>query len=450
MPNALAEPLYERLVHSFPADQAYTQADWTETSMPSPVRHYLNHLLRHQREREARRLRRARTNWVNYDHPEMEEAVRSFFETVEDHAQVPQAEWKDTLRTATQRTTAHLVRPVPFLASFTFDEHDGPVPLSKVQWRMRFFGPYGYLHEAVQAFAKKQNREALERDEFERVLRRVDERMTDDFGATQWLDLLEPLFEMADRAGEPVRVPLSLLRTFFEEKNATPIVERLTTYDRAEEPDSVSPNTLRRLIDEAVQQDASSPQHDTPEPTPEFSPDAPLPDGPNSTQAPDTGSPSSGSTPPKATPLWKQFQQGRPRRNPTSDDDRESDPQPLWTRFQSGQSVLESTRTSADSPAEGSSSTQSSVPPDQDADLANLEQEVLGTARPLNRDLYIQKLFDGDVSAYRRVLERLRTTDSWSVASQIIARDIFRAHQVNIYSDPAVHFTNTVEATFRE
>ena len=75
---------------------------------------------------------------------------------------------------------------------------------------------------------------------------------------------------------------------------------------------------------------------------------------------------------------------------------------------------------------------------------------MFGTTNPPNRSVYVEKLFQGDEDAYRRALERLRTIETWSEASQIIAKDVFRAHQVNIYSDAAVHFTNAVEAGFKE
>jgi hypothetical protein len=64
--------------------------------------------------------------------------------------------------------------------------------------------------------------------------------------------------------------------------------------------------------------------------------------------------------------------------------------------------------------------------------------------------VYVRQLFNGDEAAYRQILKRLRTADSWGEASQIIASDVFRAYKVNIYSDAAVHFTNAVESRFRE
>lgn len=453
MANALADPLYERLLRSFPANRAYAAADWDGDAMPAPVRHYLDHVLQHHSQREARRLRRARTEWVDYEHPEMQEVVRSFFDAVEAHTQVPSDQWAETLRTATQRTTAHLVRPVPVLTSFVFDEHDKTVPLSQIRWRMRFFGPYGYLREAVQAFAQKRNRDALDRAEFERVLRRVDERMTSDFDAPRWLDLLDPLFATAQRALDRKAVPQSLLTTFFEEKNATPIANRVSAHEPTGEGEAVSPASLRRIIEESTQEEPTAEPRDTPKPSPDFSPHAPFEGVPETSPSPDPepqpqpGDADRG----EETPLWKQFQQGRTRRNPQPDDTQEEDPQPLWTRFQTGHSARGAQMASQDpSPSASSRPSEQSLSAGQEDDLSSLEQKVLGTGHPPNRDLYIQALFNGDTSAYRRVLGRLRTTESWSEASQIIARDVFRANQVNIYSDPAVHFTDAVEATFKK
>jgi hypothetical protein len=82
--------------------------------------------------------------------------------------------------------------------------------------------------------------------------------------------------------------------------------------------------------------------------------------------------------------------------------------------------------------------------------LETLEREILGTTNPPHRGVYVRQLFNGDQTAYRQVLRRLRSADSWGEASQIIASEVFRAYKVNIYSDAAVHFTNAVESRFRE
>ena len=447
--RSLADALSERLLDAFPADQAYTKADWAADAMPSPLRHYLTHLLRHHHRRETRQLRRARTDWVNYDHPEMEQAAQAFLDATEQHLQVPRDQWADTLRTAARRTTGYLVRPVPTLMSFIFEDTAGAVPVPQVQWRMRFFGPYAYLRNAVQAFADKQDRDAFTPDAFERVLQRVDERMTADFDADRWLDLLDPLFDTARCATDRPQVPLPLLQTFFEEKNADTLVERVITYGRTEDADAVAPDTLRQLIDAAPPEAPSSkPPDEQPD-----APDAPLaPDLHMPSDATSTSDSNSSEAAPEATPMWKQFEQNASQRR-TETDASDDEAQPLWAQFQqrpSDSSPEPSPSSSSPDPAPSSDGRSPASPtPDPDDDLSVLEREVFGPSHTPKREVYIDTLFDGDRSAYQKVLRRLRTAESWSKASQIISNDVFRPYQVNIYSDAAVHFTNAIEATFR-
>jgi hypothetical protein len=444
--DSLADPLFERLRRSFPADRAYTSADWDAETMPSPVRHYLDHLLHHYGQQEADRLRRARTDRVDYDHPETDQAARTFFDAIKNHAQVPADQWAETLRTATRRTTSYLVRPVPTLTSFVFEEASGALPVSQVRGRMQFFGPYAYLRDAVQAFAKKRDRETLEPDPFEQVLRRVDEGMTADFDADRWLRLLDPLFETAHRATDRRQIPRSLLHTFFEEKNASHIVERLATHEREEGDGALSPEALRSLI-AAAPTESSSERPDVPEPP--LDPD--FPDAPSATPVQSTES-SADEGADEAAPMWKQFEQHISRQSGETDAAEDDESQPLWAQFQkrkspSGSATGPAHSSSAPPSRSASEDTSTPSPPN---DLAALERDVFGTTNPPNRSVYVEKLFQGDEDAYRRALERLRTIETWGEASQVIAKEVFRAHQVNIYSDAAVHFTNAVEAAFKE
>ena len=90
-----------------------------------------------------------------------------------------------------------------------------------------------------------------------------------------------------------------------------------------------------------------------------------------------------------------------------------------------------------------------SSPPDPAVPgLEALERAVLGETGVRNRDLFLRHLFAGAVDDYERVLRRLQAAPDWSTASKIIAEDVFRRQQVNIYSDPAVAFTDAVEAKF--
>lgn len=80
--------------------------------------------------------------------------------------------------------------------------------------------------------------------------------------------------------------------------------------------------------------------------------------------------------------------------------------------------------------------------------LDELEGRVLGDDDD-RRDWFVDELFSGSPSAYHQTLASLDDARSWTEATQIIAREVFRKHRVNIYSEPAVAFTDAVEAQVR-
>ncbi len=86
--------------------------------------------------------------------------------------------------------------------------------------------------------------------------------------------------------------------------------------------------------------------------------------------------------------------------------------------------------------------------PAPDAPLEVHETAVLGDAAA-NREWYTEHLFAGDAEAYGRVVAQLSASGSWTAATQIIGREIFRKNKVNMYSEPAVSFTNAVESRLR-
>ena len=80
---------------------------------------------------------------------------------------------------------------------------------------------------------------------------------------------------------------------------------------------------------------------------------------------------------------------------------------------------------------------------------AGLEREVLGEPGIQNRDVFIRNLFGGNKAAYETVLKSLHEAHSWAEASKIVAEEVFKKYQVNIYGETAVAFTDAVEKRFR-
>lgn len=88
-------------------------------------------------------------------------------------------------------------------------------------------------------------------------------------------------------------------------------------------------------------------------------------------------------------------------------------------------------------------------PVPQVSPLEALEQTVLGGFGANNRDMFVEHLFSGSVSAYENLLSHLNNLNNWDEAQGLIAEEVFKRYQVNIYSPAAILFTESIEEQFR-
>lgn len=495
MHSSIAESLYERMLSSYPPGRAYTQSDWDRGPMPGPVRHFLVHLLQHQCRHESQRLRRAGSSWIDYEAQEVQGALASLQDVLSRNARVPEGEWESALQQATRYVTAYLFRPAPVLSDFVFGKQTTSLPLDRVRWRMQFFRSYTYLANAVNAYAERQGMSSFERDAFRRFLHQMDQRLTSDYSHDQWMDVLQPMLDVTQAATGTAEIPIQQIRPFFEDKGHEVAVHRLDQL-AADGQSRIGVSGLHRVL---------KPERTTDERAPEAEPlRSDTPPWEDDDASSDHVSPESN----EPTPLWKRFQQGSssPSGNSSSGDSASKGAgKPLWAQyrtsgrnrrasrsdlaspFSSGGSGMSSSEPEEDAPGAGSSAGSSAGAPsfspvpadskntspspfggdasggtqtgspasqsassDDKASIKALEQKVLGGSNPPQRGIFVRQLFDGDLENYHQVLQRLQYAESWNQASQIIARDVFRAHKVNIYSDAAVQFTNAVESRFRQ
>jgi len=165
----------------------------------------------------------------------------------------------------------------------------------------------------------------------------------------------------------------------------------------------------------------------------------------------------------EAVPLWQRFalrsedQNVNARFGPPLADASdapptfEQDDAPLWKRF-SAPPGDEPSPSPAAGPSAGPSAGEPSRAPERPTrpdSLEELERRVLGATTSGQRARFVKHLFGGDAGKYATVLHTLDAAGSWTEASQVIARDVFRPFRVNIYGEHAVAFTDAVEARFR-
>lgn len=426
MAERLADRLLAHLHDAFPGDRSYRREDFTHRSdvLPEPIARYLSVELRehagsHVREIEA-------DPWVDGQDEKLRTRLDGLEEALDGAVRFPADVWHDRLEEAVRRVCRFVRTPIDELVEVVFRE-SSTLPVELALRRMEYFQPYGYLQDVFRAYLERKSVKIVDRDRFDTVLRRIDREMVADYDVDQWTRLMQPVYRLARPLADPgsdARVPVSMLREAADSRAFTGLADALT--ERSE--DALTLEQFRRSVERALSERTRKPKTD-PADTPVSTTPQEEPDG-------DSG----------PRPRWQQFRQNQSRSSgatePPSSDAPDSE-DPLWKKFQRPSEA-------SDAPDDSSSAGEETEQLGESDPLEEIEREVVGLIPGDQRQRFISKLFDGSRDEYNRILRRLSQIGTWEQASSIIADEVFIPHQVNIYSEPAVTFTDLVEARYRE
>lgn len=417
MLTSVAHSLFDRLIQAFPPNRPYGRDELERDPMPEPVAVYLAHLLERKLPNLIEIEGEAREDaWVDAYASEVRDARAAYLAALRRHQAIPATAWADALRAACRDTLRYLVHPAGTLTDTIFGSGRATVRAEDVFATIGFFAPYPYFRSVVEAYFEQKDAVRIDRERFEGLVRRTDRQMTADFSPQQWRALLDPLVAVLSAAN--LRdVPLDLMKAFLEEKGADVPLRRMKQRHGLE--GFVPFDDIEDLFV------AAQPERQRVEAEPPRSAEREHPAGPTDADRTERD----GDAP---LPLWKRFEHAS--RDPAKEPEHQSveanngSSEPLWKQF----------RNVPDAP-----------PHEGAVSLTDLERAVLGERGARNRHLFVKHLFSGSPDDYEYTLRRLARAGSWSQASQIIAREVFLKHEVNIYSDPAVAFTDAAEAQYR-
>jgi len=438
MVRTVADSLFEYLLDAFPASRTYTRMTFERKPMPPLVAQYLKQMLAQRLDVEDENHKAARSDWFFYRHPDVRQAHQALLDSLARHAQIPPSAWPEVLREAVQQVMSYLVRPTFTLTEHVFGQKKEPLSSSAIFFCINYYSAYSYLREAVEVYFEQKKIQSIDPERFEALLTRIDQQLMSDYDADAWLHLMEPLFEMVRIA--PITsggVSITLLQSFFADKGAKEILKRLEYVQKEQGVKVLDEDDLRSIIEpeKETYSPVIAPTITETDTVPGVNSSKPHTEGTKPTDQPAAED--------GPVPLWKRYQKGI---TPAPDQEtertieppkpkppvaHESSPRealPLWKKFQT--------------------SSESTVPVGPE-ELIALERKTLGERGPRNRDTFIKNLFAGSPEEYEHTLKRLQSASTWSQASQIIAQEVFIKHQVNIYSEPAVAFTEAVEAMYR-
>lgn len=486
--DALARLALSRLA----PDRAHTRADLD--ALP-PL---LTHALRRRLHREATRRLDAAAPWVS-PVPDL------WRDDTLAEVRYPANEWAPIVRETSEWLVQALVHPAE-----TFPDglpESGEMETEEVLDRMGDLGAYPYLRELVERYAEKKDLAGYDRETLRGLIDRVDRRIASELDAEGWHALLGPLYDVAGVLPEfSDGIPGRLLAEVFAARGRPGLGAAVVAQGAlgsealmdvlaealAAEPDEISgprvdPAEVIEIesqagpnedeVEDAVEVEPVSDSEESGENDPEEeqheearlgdaeeervglvtladvlaqtyaepsdveselpvleAPDLSEPAGPDAPgiDEPETHEEADGfddETEAEDEPLWARLARSR-----GSDALAPSEPEeqePLWRRFASDPTgeLVESSEGQSVESADG------------------LEARVLGEYVD-QREVYLDALFDNDEADYYRVLGLLDQAATWSAATEIIGREVFRRYHVHIYSEPAASFTDAVEQRF--
>ena len=464
MLDATAEALSTHLLTLLPAGRPHPRGDLDV--LPRTVAHYLGSVLDR---RVDQKVAAPQSPWLDANHELVQTAGKVWKTAAREAAQFPAGAWTKAVRTASRQVLGYLVEPVETIVSFAYTDASVVLELDALQERMAAFSSYPYFREVAEGYVQRKALDGIGRSDLEKLLRRIDRRMVAGFGASDWMTLLEPLFELISAIPNyETGVPSGLLKQFFKAKDLNEVasgVDSSKAYDReglrgvlTRVAESAHP-AEEEAMEEAGKDSRSEPA-DGEESAPEIMED----DG--------------------AEPLWQRLARGKEAKAPltaplpdaTGNDvdeaniieetdvevteDEEPEPveddeggveetageEPLWQRLADSKKQKGTKARDTSSDNRNRAKREPEVYPES---LRNLETRVLGPSATERRDWYARQLTGGSEAAYRAILLDLDRAGNWDEAWPIL-KEAYQANKVEIYSDAIVAFTDAVEERFSE
>ncbi len=486
MHEDLHRRIEDTLLSRFPTDAPVTASQLAVAPVPAGLGHFLSRSLERRVHLEIESWLNQSDDWLEADEMDRAKSVQLIASELLPFSHFSPTDWKKVVGRAVGVHLAFLQEPARALAEFAFPADAHSLSSEDLQRRTGYFVDYPYMGKSVDAWLSQRGGQPLDRTAFESAMRHLDSRLTADYTADQWMDLMQPMVDLLQFAGiQPAGLPVVMVTGFFEAKERPIIAALIRSAAAVHRAEMITLGSLRDIVQKGLENEemqrqttaqaaAAAAARDADQASMSGQPSEsgqPAGSGP-SEDAGDSGSeerhkPETQSVPKEqdqddtALPLWKRFQQ---RMDTPAQAEAASGPQaePLWKSFESPKQHAEEAATTAayqdfeDQDQPPAQTTARSVPPEPDpappvpireAPRVESQHIVLGTA-VRSRERFIRDLFGGEEATYTDVMEDLAAAPDWSTASSIIADRIFRPYQVDIYSDVAVDFTNAVEARY--
>jgi hypothetical protein len=168
-----------------------------------------------------------KSDWADMSTEAVREAWNRFLEAIHDEIRLPASYAASVIESSMADILDLMVTPRAFLPEYIFGS-EKQLDLQSIRERCEWVVIYTYFATALPRFMEKKGRSALTKEQADRIIERLDERVTSHYTSLNWAQLFEPWFQLLGEKVEP-----GLFASFFRDKGK-PGVARL--FDSETEP----------------------------------------------------------------------------------------------------------------------------------------------------------------------------------------------------------------------
>jgi hypothetical protein len=167
------------------------------------------------------------TKWVDTDDKNVMEGWQQFLHAMQTAARLPADEVELLLNEAIFDITHILVEPRETIPSLLFGENS-KLSIEEIREKAKWLVVYPHFERVLVRYMERKGRKELARSRCEEIIAAADEKITENYTAFQWGEMLRPLFELTNSPVKP-----DVLSLFFEDREMAGAAQLFEEMDSA-------------------------------------------------------------------------------------------------------------------------------------------------------------------------------------------------------------------------
>ncbi|REL33258.1 hypothetical protein DYD21_10765 [Rhodohalobacter sp. SW132] len=167
------------------------------------------------------------SEWADMSAPDVENAWEMFINAIVAEVRMPASYASSVFETSIADVLEMIIQPRKSIPAILFGPEQ-ELSRSEILKRSRFITVHTHLSDAVIRYMDRKGKERVTREQSQKIVEQVDNRLTENYNSLNWAQFLHPLFLLAGP-----KVDSEHLRIFFQDRNLNKFARR---FDLTEQP----------------------------------------------------------------------------------------------------------------------------------------------------------------------------------------------------------------------